>query len=260
MNLPPPTKLNVFIGNIPQSLVRKELKDYFEQLYKFERVQIPYDEETKKNHGYLFVKCKNLQVYNKLLSSVHIIEHKKLCIRPYYEKIDKKKILNFKKSESIIFLENIGPNISNQDLYNAFSAFGQLIIAVAFKGHKKKKNEFWGYIQFEQNSSIDLLPQNYVQVKDLTIVWRRYKPNITNNNPQLSIDKKKLYEAKIFNVPERRLLSASEFYMRLPFHSDAISKNHFGDSNLRYKQISKYRLSEKWIQARSRFDSRFSEG
>lgn len=211
-----PLNLNIFIGNLPKHLTREEISSYFQALEDIERIQLPVENKSIENKGYMYLKCKNEESFLRLMRSTHKLGGATLVLREYYEQVDKSRVLNLKKPNSIIFLKNIPPEITHTDLFENFSTFGAVLAVLAFRGKKQDKKIFLGYVQFEEKESISLVPA-VVNVRSWKLNWKRYKSKELSETEHLEEKfkvefKHKNFQQKILHDPKSPV---REFYANL---------------------------------------------
>lgn len=224
-----PLNLNIFIGNLPKHLSREEIIKYFEALEKIERIQLPIDDGSSENKGYMYLKCKTKDSFLRLMNMNHQLGGATLVLREYFEHVDKPRVLNLKIPKSIIFLKNIPSDVTHCELLEKFSEFGAVSSVLAFKGKKKDKKLFVGYVQFKMKESIDKIPSE-VSLRNWRLRWKRYKTKGLNEiEEKFRIEfKQKKIKKKISYTPKSPF---REFYACLSKSSDKSGYRHT-DKNL----------------------------
>lgn len=232
MCMPVPKNLNIFVGNLPEDASRDAILMQFESKPEIEKVQLPYSEQTKKTKGYMYLKCKTSKDFLHVLNQSHVFQGHQLVLREYYEQIDKQNLLDFDRSDSIIFLRNVPPTVTNAALKTGFSVFGNVKIAFCFKGQKQNKKLCFGFVQFEDAVSVSKLPDSNVELEGEEMVqWRSfYTP------PEKEAQKQSR---------RKNMNSIVEFYARVEKISNLVELNHTQD-NLRLTRNFDFSTSLSW--------------
>lgn len=264
-----PKNLNIFIGNLPESLKREDISKYFMDKADIERIQLPVIESTGLNKGYMYLKCRCPNSFKKIIGSNHIIEDVQLILREYYEPIDMDTLIDSNNPQTIIFLKGIGPKLTNDDLFNHFNQYGGVKSAYAYKGTKKQKQYFTGYVQFNSSEAVNNIPSSQLEIGGYPIRWNLFNGNTQNRSGK----KKKKRDRKILNKSRQNLLKPiksshleekykiefkdqiqskfsqndkkrgrspyKEFYNYLKCNVESINSNHTFDNILQFRNYNK---------------------
>lgn len=185
--------LTLHLGNIPQEVNRTEIAKYFTKFGSISQIQIPMKDKTKKvNMGFAFLRCENSKMINQILKEghKHKLRNSPISVREYLgqQEINTKFDLS-RDAEQMIYLENVPPLITNQDLFQFFSDFGEVVEAAAIRGLKRDRRIFYGYVRFGRTATICKIPKKQICINGETINWRRFRRKRSSEN---SPSKKKL--------------------------------------------------------------------
>lgn len=235
-----PVNLNIFIGNLPLNLNRKQVRKYFQTKGDFERIQMPLDPKNHKNKGYLYLKCKEPETFIKFLNMEHSLNGVTLVLREYYELIDRQRMLDLQKPKTIIFLKNISPELTNGDLLHHFKNYGEVKAAFSFKGQKEDKRVFTGFVQFQNEVSVWSLPTKTISIKGNTVTWRRF---VRRREPNAPNEK---------NLFKRTTSPLKEFYSWIKTNSEKVYFNH-PDSNIHQFRDMNFRKKKSGVDLFGKF-------
>ncbi|XP_041352728.1 SRA stem-loop-interacting RNA-binding protein, mitochondrial-like [Gigantopelta aegis] len=75
------SRLRLFIGNIPWSVTRRELKEYFSNFGAVKNARIVYDYQTGLSRGYGFIQFLTPEGHSSaMLQDTHILDNYKLVL------------------------------------------------------------------------------------------------------------------------------------------------------------------------------------
>lgn len=251
-----PKNLNIFMGNLPPALQKKQISEILASIGEYEKIQVPIQETNRKlNRGYMFLRCLDKKSFDALIQADLVIEGQRLVKREYLDKVDISCFFRLNNKRTMIYVINIVPKISNVDLKNAFSKFGVVESAYAIKGSKIDKRLFYGYVQFSEEKSIEKIPKDGVEISGVMISWKKFfrdKPNLKKKEPKpaafsenagvgLTRSQRVIHD---INPTIRNWSTIIEFYSELELKSEKIEANH-NPLNVEHNRDFSYCLSQK---------------
>jgi len=169
------TKL--FIGCLPQKISRKDIKDYFSKYGNIEKIHLEI-KKTADCHSHLInacLTCSSKAMAQKILAyKPHNIQGCNLKVVPYMEESDLEKHINsFRRRR--LYLNHLPMVLSNEELFEVFSQYGQVNKAYTVPEKKKKCNWKKGYVIFEDKESLKQIPEEGVYWNGIILNWHSYE-------------------------------------------------------------------------------------
>lgn len=150
-----------FVGSLPGPVNELELRRYFEEFGRLISLDIIKKRNTNLCKGYGFLAIALHCPEREFLAKSHVFEDRVLTIEPFVlgSKLSFKKI-EFKNRR--LFVKNLSPQISDIDLKDYFSQFGQVDNAYTAKNYDlHKKGGPIGCVHFKDSATIEkVLSQN----------------------------------------------------------------------------------------------------
>jgi benzoyl-CoA reductase/2-hydroxyglutaryl-CoA dehydratase subunit BcrC/BadD/HgdB len=111
---------------------------------------------------------------NNILNNTQIISGNNIKVAKYMNKQELDSYVE-KSRRCRIYIKRLPMNFDNDALVRLFSKYGKVSKAYSVNGTKARKNLKYGYVLFEEESSIDNLPLDGVLYHNTKLVWTCYK-------------------------------------------------------------------------------------
>lgn len=176
----------VYVSQIPRTCSRKKIEMFLSQYGEMAWFQVFKNKEGKE--WYSHVIFKQLDAYTKIFGkSVHVIDNAKLRVsmwkkspknQPFEDMINKRKI----------FLKNLNPKVTENQIFHYFKNFGNLENVEIPKNHHNNLQRSIAFVLFEEESTIQqvLLMSKQIQ-KETGLKVRAYAPSNQAPHPHCQI-------------------------------------------------------------------------
>ncbi|XP_066159037.1 RNA-binding protein squid-like [Euwallacea fornicatus] len=159
----------LFVGGLTLETTEKELQDYFGQFGAIQNVTIKVNPQTGKSKGFAFVTFGTADVVDQVLSQKeHVINGKT---------VDAKKA---KAKPGKIFVGGITSDLTDDDIKNYFSQFGNITqVEMPFDKTKNQRKGFC-FITFENDAIVKELlkkPKQTIKDKQVDVKKAATQPN-----------------------------------------------------------------------------------
>lgn len=147
----------LYIGNIPKDLSEGEISTYFASISphsEFTLVRVAKDQSNKAGFG--FLKTGGHQEVKHILSSEHFVNGHLLKCEEYSGSEEPAPVRNSLRRRRL-FIRNLKKNITDEEMFQFFSQYGELESAYSVKAHASTKSRSFGYVTFKQEEPALLL-------------------------------------------------------------------------------------------------------
>ena len=148
----------IFVGGIPLATSRQEVEAHFEKYGQVAKVSIAYNKKTKQPRGYAYLTMSSESAVARVLSATHTLNGRKVDCQIAAKKSEKKAWKDEQRTRRV-FLKNIPPSMTVEDLNQAFSVFGQ--VRTSYKILEKPGLEGCGYVEFCESESVEKTLKGY---------------------------------------------------------------------------------------------------
>jgi len=145
----------LFIGNLNYQITEEDIKDYFERYGTLEECQLMKFNDTGRSRGFAFITFeKAFMVDDCQRARPHEIGGKVLEVKraaPKANSRDPEALANVKK----LWVGGFDDNISDEDVMEYFSDFGNVIGVEQVKWHDTGKKRGFGFVKFDDHDPVD---------------------------------------------------------------------------------------------------------
>src|SRR3990167_2424293 len=179
------TKL--YVGSIPSSLTEAQIAKYFQtfsQSCEFSIVRHCKKVNSKGSYGFVTVP---LDAVSKILSTDHVLGGYRLMCEEYLsgEPFDKSEVNSLKRRR--LFIRNLKRNVSEEEIYSAFSIYGPVESVSIIKSHSSSKNRSFGYVTFRsEESSFQALREGSTFINNALVYVHLYEKGQKNGTSHVS--------------------------------------------------------------------------
>ena len=168
--------LKLFVGGLNYLSLRDDIKSYFQTFGKVQSCSLLIDKVTGKSRGFAFVSIKdpNKTLEKKILSRKHEINGKIVDVKPA---VEGKKREDMMDSSKKIFVGGLEPSVTEKDLFDFFSKFGEVKDASVLIDNNRNVSRGFGFVSFEDKNIVDeLVKKNNFELKGRKIDVKRAQP------------------------------------------------------------------------------------
>jgi len=134
------------------------------------------DKTSNKSRCFAFVTVEDLigEVKDKIMARKHEINGKIVDVKLAVEGKEREKMLDSSKK---VFVGGLDPSVTNNDLRNFFTSFGEVREAVVVFDNNRGISRCFGFVTFEDKDAVELLlRQNNYQIKGKLIDVKQALP------------------------------------------------------------------------------------
>lgn len=184
---------SIFIGCLPQRISHEDLVTHFSSYGLVLKLEIEQktssDESSTLINAYL--ECSTAPMMNAILSNPQIIDGNNIKVAKYMTKEELENYVE-KSRRCRIYIKRLPMHFNNESLAALFSQYGRVTKAYCVSGTKARKNLKYGYVLFDEEETINLLPISGVPFMNSKLHWTCHKHKIQkrkmreHNNVQYS--------------------------------------------------------------------------
>ncbi|XP_075218867.1 RNA-binding protein squid-like [Lycorma delicatula] len=167
----------LFVGGLSRQTTDKELKEYFGKFGDIESVTVKVDPYTGQSRGFAFIVFSDAQTIDKLLSvGDHFINKRK---------VDPKRVSK-KAQHGKIFVGGLTPEISDEDIKDFFSQYGNVVEIQAPFDKQKNQRKGFCFITFETKDVVYKLlktPKQCIKGKEVDVRKVKVNPEMPGMGP-----------------------------------------------------------------------------
>ena len=186
----------------------KTIQSHFEQICKVNRVRVMRDKKTKESKGYAFVTLCSASDAASVAQMQHVIEGRKVDVQIASRKNEKQEWKEDQKKRKV-FIQNLPDFVDSDSLAIRFTEFGKIKNAYIIYAFDSKKPKGYGYVEFEQSSSAQLVLSSKVYVGETELICLPYVGR-HEQRPVLSISGIGLKDHNKDNQPNSATLEGTE--------------------------------------------------
>jgi RNA recognition motif-containing protein len=178
--MPSERRRMLFVGGIPPQITEELLQAHFKKFGRVHRVKIAIDKKTRESKGYAYITVADSRIIPSILKSQHVVLGRKLDVQFATSKGDKKQWQEDARQKRV-FVTNLPPSTTVQDLEDAFSKFGKIHNAYIIYDYQKLAFKDYGYVQFIEASDAALAVHAHIRILGKGVLCQPYM----NKNQQL---------------------------------------------------------------------------
>jgi len=197
----PKAEYKVFIGGLSEFTTRETVFDYFSNYGEVYSVYIMYD-KLKRSRCFGFISFANKETVEEILKYSHMIDSKFIECKPAQAKSKRESNENEETKEGYFYKNKIFvggiADLTEKDIINYFSQIGKVNKVVIMKDNISKLSRGFGFVSFEEDSSIDKVlyfRQHYIK-NNLVECKRSY---IKNSLMENQIDSREVNYSLFYN-------------------------------------------------------------
>jgi RNA recognition motif-containing protein len=146
-----------FVGGFSTRVTIQELREYFSQYGVVTKIQLVTDQYTGISKGYGFVSCGSDRMARTIKNQkVHILGGRKMDIGEASNDSSKRQEFIEKNRKKKIYISDIGPEVSDDDLEDCFRQFGYVNKAYTISDASNPGATRFGFVVFNQEYSANL--------------------------------------------------------------------------------------------------------
>lgn len=151
----------LFIGGLTIETTETEILNHFSKFGFVFDILIIRNRETSISKGYGFISCNNVNTYQRILSTEHVIDGRVIDCHDSFKKNEEPE--KFKdNANKKIFVGGLSLETTDQDLTDYFSQFGSIRQAYVIKDPVSRRSKKFGFAIMKTQESVD-------QVLDTTV-------------------------------------------------------------------------------------------
>jgi RNA recognition motif-containing protein len=139
--------LRLFIGGFPSELTEQDLISHFTQFGTITKIKIQRDRKKGYSKGYGFITCDSTNTKAKILATTHTIAGRQIDINVPISK-EKSKRLKEELYNRKLYIPNLVPRLTENDLINYFLKFGKIKKVYLVQDKLNDESKLIGYVEF----------------------------------------------------------------------------------------------------------------
>jgi len=135
---------NLIVNYLPQHVTEEKLKEMFAKYGELEHVKLMLDKVTQTSMGYGFVKYVKAESAAAAIAALNGFQMDSKKLRVSY---------SHPRSEANVYVGNLKPSVSKEDLEKLFSRFGSVVECKILVDHESGLSKGCGFVKFENVSN-----------------------------------------------------------------------------------------------------------
>lgn len=180
----------VFLGGLPVRAEKHELISFFGAYGTVLNCKLKRNATTGRSQGFAYLMIKEKLAYDRLLTETVTFQDRVIEVKPVWKKRELNEKLEREKARKL-FVHNLHNKTTNEDLQKHFSRYGPITNAFIIKDPITQQNKNYGYVIFENISSIEL-----AQADDHNIHGRDLQLKLGTENDEIAV-LKQAYPPKV---------------------------------------------------------------
>lgn len=177
-----PAVKKVFVGCLISTITEDQLKECFRYYHGIESIKIVRNAKDNACKGYAFINVRGQENLDKILQDAIYFQGRRLDISQAHS-ADSKAVSLQKQTESKIHVKNLHKSVDDRQLMDFYVKFGPVVKAYVIYDPNNGKSKKFGYVQFENKSSVDLvLNAKQLWFKSKALIVSRFIPKALNSN------------------------------------------------------------------------------
>ncbi|KAJ9088606.1 hypothetical protein DSO57_1021372 [Entomophthora muscae] len=169
----------LFLGGLSWDTTEEKLKEHFSKFGQIHDVVVMREPMTNRSRGFGFVHFLSAAVAGQALLEDHVIDGKTIDAKKAVPKGTHAE--KFEKSTKI-FVGGISHMVTEDDLMNCFSKFGNVLSANLMIDKESGKPRGFGFVNFEDSSAVmAVLAAGPITLGDKTVDIKNAQPRFRNN-------------------------------------------------------------------------------
>lgn len=170
----------IFIGGLSWQTTEQTLRAHFERYGELTDVALMFDKRSNKPRGFGFVKMKDPQAAEAIMSDEHTIDGRLVDVKRALPRDKAPGPAN--KSESCkIFVGGLPPDVLDADFAEYFKKFGPVKDAIVMVDRNTNSSRGFGFITFEQEESVTAVLKLSHELRGKPVEVKRAEPRDSNN-------------------------------------------------------------------------------
>eukprot|EP00800_Vazella_pourtalesii_P004671 TRINITY_DN15412_c0_g1_i1.p1 TRINITY_DN15412_c0_g1~~TRINITY_DN15412_c0_g1_i1.p1 ORF type:complete len:279 (+),score=44.91 TRINITY_DN15412_c0_g1_i1:104-940(+) len=165
----------IFVGGLPYSTSDEELNRVFSRFGEISEVVVMKDSLTKRSRGFGFVTFADAVAVDLVLD-----EHEREPIVLNRKKIDPKRAIPKKitaRRTKKVFVGGISSDTSQDDVYNYFKDFGNIVEAMLIFDKSTNKHKGFGFVTYDKYDTVDeICCQQFHVINGKKVETKRAQP------------------------------------------------------------------------------------
>lgn len=144
----------VFIGGLPVRVDKDAICQFFSKFGTVLSCKLKKNQQTGRSLGFAYLTIKEKEAYDRLLEEEIEFHGRIIEIKPIWKKKELGDQLENEKKKKL-FVSNLPEELTNTELIEYFSKFGQISNAYIIKDPDTKSNRHYGYVIFKRQPDFD---------------------------------------------------------------------------------------------------------
>lgn len=145
----------LYLSSLPSNVTKTQLGSIFGKYGVIESIKLSKDSKNGFCRGFGHISYKSQVDLGMAISAEHRIHGRSIICEPFIEKQEDLEIAKTLNSKRRIFVSNIPSWMTNVQIKNFFSEYGQVVSAYRIEKHGSHKKMPFGYVYFESISSAE---------------------------------------------------------------------------------------------------------
>jgi len=171
---------NLIVNYLPQHVTEEKLKEMFAKYGELEHVKLMLDKVTQTSMGYGFVKYVKAESAAAAIAALNGFQMDSKKLRVSY---------SHPRSEANVYVGNLKPSVSKEDLEKLFSRFGSVVECKILVDHESGLSKGCGFVKFENVSNardaingLSGMAEDEYCLRPLTVKFARKHEKTHHNN------------------------------------------------------------------------------
>jgi RNA recognition motif-containing protein len=200
------------------------LRKHFEQFGVVDAVKVMIDKRTKRSKGYAFIAFHADCRLDRLLTQTHIIDGRKIDCQLAAKTQEKKKWKEEQKRKKV-FINNLPPNLTTEDLECRFGVYGSVRNCYVIRDFHSQASKRYGFVEYTDEAVVAQVINLQLSIDGFELEISGYKDRFDH--------RKELQDQK---REEKTQLSASQEEQNVVHKSDEVSNDRIDESKEKKKE------------------------
>mmetsp|Transcript_7337 Transcript_7337/g.12544 ORF Transcript_7337/g.12544 Transcript_7337/m.12544 type:complete len:354 (+) Transcript_7337:65-1126(+) len=176
--------VKLFLGGLSWDTTEDALREYFSSFGEISEVLVMRERQTNKPRGFGFVTFRDSSAADRAVGASHTIDGRQVEAK---RATPQGQTLQSKGSESTartkkIFVGGLAPSVEEGEFRSYFEAYGKVVDAVVMYDRDTRRPRGFGFITFENESSVDAVMKKQHTLGDKTVEIKRAEPKQSSSS------------------------------------------------------------------------------
>mmetsp|Transcript_7339 Transcript_7339/g.12553 ORF Transcript_7339/g.12553 Transcript_7339/m.12553 type:complete len:354 (+) Transcript_7339:65-1126(+) len=176
--------VKLFLGGLSWDTTEDALREYFSSFGEISEVLVMRERQTNKPRGFGFVTFRDSSAADRAVGASHTIDGRQVEAKratPQGQTPQSKGSEPTAKTKKI-FVGGLAPSVEEGEFRSYFEAYGKVVDAVVMYDRDTRRPRGFGFITFENESSVDAVMKKQHTLGDKTVEIKRAEPKQSSSS------------------------------------------------------------------------------